>query len=69
MTLNQLEGLHSPEPAFRSHVTTEAHRLRDVPLSQLATEDLRLLIGQEIGLDYLVPLAIERVEQQPLAGG
>jgi hypothetical protein len=68
-TLNQLEGTAPAPPGFRSHVTSEVHRLRDVPLSQLSIEDLRLLIGQEIGLDYLVPIAIERVENQPLASG
>lgn len=33
------------------------------------TEDLRLLIGQDIGLTYLMPLALEKLEQDPLAEG
>jgi len=68
-TLNEVEGTAPAATSFRSHVTTEVHRLRDVPLSQLTTEDLRLLVGQEIGLHYVVPIAIERVEQQPLTNG
>jgi len=68
-SLNELEGTHSAEPAFRSHVTTETHRLRDLPLAQLTAEDLRLLVGQGVGLDYLVPLGIEHLRQQPLASG
>jgi len=68
-SLNQLEGSAPAKPAYDSHVVQESHRLRDIPLSQLTTENLRLLIGQNIGLDHLVPLALERVEEQPLAGG
>ena len=68
-TLNQLDGTAQASPSFRSHVATEVHRLRDVPLSHLTTEDLRLLIGQQIGLGYVVPVAVERIEQQPLASG
>ena len=68
-TLNQLEGTRPAPPSFRSHVTTEVHRLRDVPLAQLTPEDLRLLIGQGMSLDYIVPIAVQRVEQQPFASG
>ena len=68
-TLNQLEGTAPAAPSLRSHVATEVHRLRDVPLLQLTVEDLRLLIGQEIGLDHVVPIAVECVQQQPLASG
>jgi hypothetical protein len=32
-------------------------------------EDLRIMIGQNIGLRYLVPLAITRLNEQPLAEG
>jgi hypothetical protein len=47
----------------------EVQRLRKVPLASLSIEDLRLLIGQKIGLQYLVPLAIERLQVNPLASG
>ena len=32
-------------------------------------EDLRIMIGQQIGLQYLVPIALERLEIDPLAEG
>lgn len=32
-------------------------------------ENLRLLIGQDIGLSYLVPLAVEKLRLDPLAEG
>ncbi len=44
-------------------------RLRKVPLNRLTVEDLRLLIGQGIGLQYLVPIALEFLEVDPLVEG
>ena len=35
------------------------HRLRNVPLKNLTAGDLRLLIGQRVGLPYLVPVALD----------
>lgn len=48
---------------------TECHRLRHVPLKELSSEDLRLLIGQEIGLPFLVPLALEQFAENPWTEG
>lgn len=39
------------------------------PQSQLAVEDLRLLIAREQSLSRYVPLAIELLEENPLAEG
>ncbi len=68
-TLQELEGKDWGEPNFASHLVTECHRLRRVPLCELTTEDLRIMIGQQIGLEYLIPLAIERLRDDPLAEG
>jgi hypothetical protein len=43
--------------------------LRRRPLNELTTEDLRLLIGQNIGLPYLLPLALEVLRDNPMAAG
>ena len=40
--------------------------LRHVPVDCLTDEHLWILIRQSIGLDYLVLLAIERLEENPL---
>src|SRR5437868_6233119 len=40
--------------------------LRNVPLEKLHAGDLWVLIRQGIGLDYLVVLALERLEVEPL---
>ena len=67
--LSELEGIVWAEPDFDSHVVRESNRLRLVPLGELTVENLRLLIGQRIGLTYLVPLAIEHLEANPFVEG
>jgi hypothetical protein len=67
--LSELERDVWDSPEFDSHVVTECHRLRFVALKDFTIEDLRLMIGQNIGLDYLVPLALEHLETNPLIGG
>jgi hypothetical protein len=68
-TLQELEGQDWGEPSLRTYVVTECHRLRRVPLENFSTENLRLMIGQRIGLDYLVPLALARLSVDPFAAG
>jgi hypothetical protein len=43
--------------------------LRKVPLNEFTTEDLRLMIGQDVGLTYLIPLALERLEEYAFVEG
>jgi hypothetical protein len=68
-TLEQLEACVWPHDDFGSHVVQRSQRLRKVPIGQLGVEDLRLLITQGIGLPFLVPLALDLLEAQPLVEG
>lgn len=70
LTLDQLEGITSrlPLPDDTSLVT-RCLRLRKVPICQFTVENLRLLIGQREGLMFLVPLALEHLESDPLTEG
>lgn len=68
-TLDELEAVEWGPPTYNSYVVTNVHRLRRVPLKQYRIEDLRLMIGQNIGLDYLVPFALDHLEVHPLASG
>lgn len=56
-------------PADATRLVTTAYALRKRPVGALDAEGLRLLISQQIGLDTLVPLALDQVEQDPLAEG
>lgn len=40
-----------------------------LPLNEYAIEDLRLMIGQDFGLPYLIPLAIEKLNENLFAEG
>jgi contact-dependent growth inhibition (CDI) system CdiI-like immunity protein len=68
-TLQDLDGQDWGEPTFPSHVVTECHRLHKTQLSDFRVEDLRLMIGQQFCLPYLLPLAIEHLQRAPLVQG
>lgn len=68
-TLEQLEKDIWPEPDYPSHLVTTCHRLRKVPIRDFTPEDFRIMIGQQIGLTYLLPPAIELLKAEPLAAG
>jgi hypothetical protein len=48
---------------------TDAHRLRKKPLREFTPEDLRLMLGQQISLPILMPMALDVPETDPFAGG
>ena len=68
-SLQELEGEDWGEPSHPSHLVTECHRLRRVPLQEFGPEDLRIMIGQQIGEEYLVPLALEQLAANPWISG
>jgi hypothetical protein len=68
-SLQQLEGEDWGEPTFHTRLARECHRLHRVPLRDFTVEDLRIMIGQDIGLKYLAFLALERLQADPYAEG
>jgi len=68
-TLEDLDGAWGDPPAGATRLVATAHKLRQLPLSAFQEEDLRLLIGQNIGLPHLVPLALKHLRNNPLAAG
>ena len=68
-SLDSLEKTSWGEPTYTSHLVKTVHRLRKVPLNEYNTEDLRIMVGQHIGLDFLIPLAIERLSEDLFAEG
>jgi hypothetical protein len=68
-SLQQLEDQDWGEPTYDSHLVTECHRLRRVPLREFTAENLRIMIGQQIGLPYLIPIALEVLHTDPFAEG
>lgn len=71
-TLSQLEGKkwQNDVPCEDdSYVMRKSHELYNKPLSTFDTEDLRFMIGQEIGIKYLVPLALRVLERNAFLEG
>ena len=68
-TLESLEKDIWGEPEYESYLITTCHRLRKKQLKDFDIEDLRIMIGQNIGLKFLIPLAIDRLKENILAEG
>jgi hypothetical protein len=69
-TLEELEGSSWADPGPDSTlVMRRCHGLRRKDLDDFTVEDLRILIGQAIGLRWLVPKAVVIVEANPYSAG
>ena len=68
-SIEELEGDRWSEPELDSHLVLECHRLRKLQLRLFTVENLRIMLGQDIGSRYLVPIALEHLEAEPFAEG
>lgn len=68
-SLQEIERRDLGEPTYDSYLVTTCHRLHRKPLEDFTVEDLRIMIGQGFSLPILIPLALERLEEDPLAEG
>ena len=68
-TLDELDPPAWDASGDATALVKRCHELRRTPLSDFTVEDLRVMIGQEISLIYLVPRAIEVIEANALAEG
>ncbi|MCX4231305.1 MULTISPECIES: contact-dependent growth inhibition system immunity protein [Streptomyces] len=67
-SLEEIERDRWPAPPQdATRLVATAHALRRRPIGELAVEDMRLLIGQDIGLPCLLPLALEVLRGDPMA--
>jgi len=67
-----LEQVENRFPQFASddlQLSLVCNRLRQKPIDTLTIEDLRILIGQNIGLEHILPLALHILERNPMASG
>lgn len=69
LSLEQLERDVWGKPDYDSYLVSTCHRLRNKPLREFTVEDLRIMLGQQISLPILMPMAIEVLEQKPFAAG
>ena len=70
LTLEQIEQRRwGDPPADSTRLIKTVYELRHKPLGAMDIEDLRLLLLQQESVDVLVPIALTRLEQNPLAEG
>ena len=68
-TLEQLEDEVWEEIDYPTNLVKTVSLLRKKVLRDFSVEDLRIVIGQSFSLPYLIPLAIEKLNQNILAEG
>jgi CDI immunity proteins len=55
-----------PAPPDATPLIKRCYELRTKPLNDFTVEDLRIVIGQQVALNRLVPLALDRLRPDPL---
>lgn len=69
-SLDDIEGTTwGPAPAEATTLVAKVHELRRKPIGELTPEDFRLLLGQQVGVDVLLPKALEILKRDPLTEG
>src|SRR5262245_20637492 len=58
-----------PAPDDATGLVRRCHALRSKPIDEFSVEDLRLMIGQKIGVRHLIPLALNQLAEDPLVEG
>lgn len=65
-TINQLLDIPIPRPPdYESHLVKRCFDLANKKIKFFSPEDLRIMIGQNLGLDFLVPKALQVLEKEP----
>lgn len=65
-TLEELDGAWPDPGSDATDLVQRCHRLRAVPIADLTPSDLRVLISQGIGVEHLLPRAVDVLEADPL---
>ncbi len=68
-SLEELDGEDWGKPPVPSHLVRTCYSLRKKPLREFTAEDLRIKIGQNESLEYLIPIAIEALQKNPFIDG
>jgi|SRR5215831_8336430 len=67
--LGAIPDLSTGGEDWPSTLVSTCKRLYEKPLKDFTTEDLRIMIGQEIGIELLAPMALERLADNPFHQG
>ncbi|SMR71696.1 hypothetical protein SAMN04488030_1026 [Aliiroseovarius halocynthiae] len=68
-TLEEIDGQRWGTPCCASYIEATCASLRKKPIGQFTTENLRMMISQDIGTDVLKPFALAVLQDDPMAEG
>ena len=68
-SLEEITGTVWGNPNYDSSLIIRCHQLRKKKLKTFTVEDFRIMIGQEIDIDILIPIALKILSNNPLAEG
>ena len=68
-TIEQLENDIWKIQNDSTRLIQRCHELRKKPLNEFDIEDLRIMVGQNIGLKFLIPICIEKLQANLFAEG
>lgn len=68
-SLQELDSEDWGEPVYTSHLVTTCHALRKKPIKDFTIEDVRIMIGQRLSLNILMPIGLDILEDNPFAEG
>ena len=66
-SIEQLEkDIWNNPSEFPTDLVEKCYRYRKISIAELTNEQIRLLISQKIGIEYLIGIALEKLEQNIL---
>lgn len=69
-TIEDIQGVREPDPGPNAtFLTRRCLSLRRKPLSEFTTEDLRIMLGQQVAVPILLPLAVTVLAADPFVQG
>ena len=69
-SIEQLEKDYWKEPSeFPTDMVKKCYQYRKISIAELTDEQIRLLISQQMGTEYLIGVALEKLEQNILTEG
>lgn len=68
-SLEQLENNFWPDAASDYTLVNKCAAYRKIPLNNLSIEQLRTLVSQNIGLEFIIPVSVEKLTTDILGGG
>jgi hypothetical protein len=68
-TLEEIENYYWNDISFETDLIEKCYAYRKIPIKSMSTENIRLLLGQNIGNKVLIPEAIEKLKENILEDG